>query len=633
MYISAEQLAKSLKQLDAIHPFYGISFLACKELELPVEEPIRVDIAGQETSLLETYYNPLPNSQYYYVPLRSGKNRWVLKNKYPDSTLKKARTSTFRKVFQHPTANEWAWASNYLLLLSLLQVGKKVPVFHLAVWMFRNQNWSNDTKPDDIIRDFFLRFNISEAEQEALFDTTLEMDSISAPLLQEEPVTWKRLGELIGSPPDAPPDEGGGLENLTLIGVGPAKHIVLDLAPRLNIITGDNGLGKTFVLDCAWWALSGTWADPETPVYPRLDSARPAIEFRISGSFAESEKVTFNKTTQSWPLSNDKRPVLPGIVVYARVDGSCVIWDPVRHYWSVEGDRVRGLESDDAVRLSQNEIWDGKDIIKIGKKQPVCNGLIRDWITWQYIHTTDAFDSFSRVLEKLSPQNEEFVLQPGNPTKLPNDARVIPTIKMPYGDTPVVLLSAGIKRILSLAYLLVWTWEEHKAASKLIDKAPQSKLVFLIDEMEAHLHPQWQRVIVPALLDVIKILEQQLEVQLIIATHSPLVLASVEPLFQDKLDGLFTLDLVDQELVAKEVQYIKYGSINSWLTSEIFDLRRPYSVDAEQALVDAKQLQMAEHPDPQKIKEVSARLAQYLPAIDPIWPRWTFFAERNGVDL
>ncbi len=161
---------------------------------------------------------------------------------------------------------------------------------------------------------------------------------------------------------------------------------------------------------------------------------------------------------------------------------------------------------------------------------------------------------------------------------------------MPYGDVPVIFLSAGIKRILSLAYLLVWTWEGHKVASQNIDKAPQSKLVFLIDEMEAHLHPQWQRVIVPALLDVIKILEQQLEVQLIIATHSPLVLASLEPLFQDKSDSLFTLDLVGQELVAKEIQYIKYGSINSWLTSEIFDLRRPYSVDAEKALLDAKQL-------------------------------------------
>jgi hypothetical protein len=556
MYISVEQLAKSLAQLDSTHPFYGISFLACKELELPIGKPIQVDIAGQATSILETYYNPLPNSQYYYVPLRSGrsrKRRWVLKNKYLDSLrIREKSIIAFHNAFQNPIANEWAWASDYLSQLSSLQEGKKVPVFHLAVWMFRNQNWSNDAKPDDIIKEFFMRFNISEAEQGFLFDTKFETHLIATPLLQEEPITWKKLRELIGSPPDTPLDESGGLEKLTLIGVGPAKHIALNLSPRLNIITGDNGLGKTFVLDCAWWALSGTWADPETPAYPRLDSARPAIEFRISGSFAESERVTFNKTTQSWPLSNEKRPVLPGIVVYARVDGSCVIWDPARHYWSAGGDHVRGLESDDAVRLSQNEIWDGKDIIKIGKKQSVCNGLIRDWVTWQYRHATGAFDALSRILEKLSPHPDEFILRPGDPTNLRNDARDMPTIKMPYEDVPVIMLSAGIKRILSLAYLLVWTWEGHKVASKTIDKAPQSKLVFLIDEMEAHLHPQWQRVIVPALLDVIKILEQQLEVQLIIATHSPLVLASVEPLFQDKLDSLFTLDLVGQELVALE---------------------------------------------------------------------------------
>ena len=83
----------------------------------------------------------------------------------------------------------------------------------------------------------------------------------------------------------------------------------------------------------------------------------------------------------------------------------------------------------------------------------------------------------------------------------------------------------------------------------------------------------------------------------------------------------------------KEMQFIKYDSVNSWLTSEIFGLRRPYSIEAEKALVDAKQLQMSEHPDPEKIKEVSARLAQHLPDLDPIWPRWTFFAEKNGVNL
>ena len=31
----------------------------------------------------------------------------------------------------------------------------------------------------------------------------------------------------------------------------------LELAPRINLITGDNGLGKSFLLDVAWWATFG----------------------------------------------------------------------------------------------------------------------------------------------------------------------------------------------------------------------------------------------------------------------------------------------------------------------------------------------------------------------------------------
>ena len=209
----------------------------------------------------------------------------------------------------------------------------------------------------------------------------------------------------------------------------------------------------------------------------------------------------------------------------------------------------------------------------------------------------------------------------------------MPTLKMPYGEVPVIILSAGIRRILSLAYLLVWTWEGHKSASRKIGKTPQSKIVFIIDEMEAHLHPSWQRVIVPALLDVVEVLEKHLEVQLIVATHSPLVLASVESIFSEEADKLFALDLVNQELEVKELQYIKYGSINSWLTSEVFDLKRPYSLGAEEALVAAKQIQLAENPDAKQIREISDRLAKFLPDLDPFWPRWRFFAEKHGVNI
>lgn len=41
------------------------------------------------------------------------------------------------------------------------------------------------------------------------------------------------------------------LKRLELENVGPAPRMELNLAPRLNLVTGDNGLGKSFLLDVA----------------------------------------------------------------------------------------------------------------------------------------------------------------------------------------------------------------------------------------------------------------------------------------------------------------------------------------------------------------------------------------------
>ncbi len=42
------------------------------------------------------------------------------------------------------------------------------------------------------------------------------------------------------------------LKRLSLNGVGPAETFgPVEFAPRLNFITGDNGLGKSFLLDAA----------------------------------------------------------------------------------------------------------------------------------------------------------------------------------------------------------------------------------------------------------------------------------------------------------------------------------------------------------------------------------------------
>jgi predicted ATPase len=65
---------------------------------------------------------------------------------------------------------------------------------------------------------------------------------------------------------------------------------------------------------------------------------------------------------------------------------------------------------------------------------------------------------------------------------------------------------------------------EHLQASKLKREKPADHLILILDEIESHLHPKWQRVILPALLGVAERLKSDLRIQILTATHSPLIL-------------------------------------------------------------------------------------------------------------
>ena len=63
------------------------------------------------------------------------------------------------------------------------------------------------------------------------------------------------------------------IEYLGLENVGPAPEMALDFAPRVNLLTGDNGLGKSFLIDVVWWALTRRWP---REVNRRMTSGHPA---------------------------------------------------------------------------------------------------------------------------------------------------------------------------------------------------------------------------------------------------------------------------------------------------------------------------------------------------------------------
>jgi len=320
---------------------------------------------------------------------------------------------------------------------------------------------------------------------------------------------------------------------------------------------------------------------------------------------------------------------LPGLVIYARFDGSFAIWDPARSQMADQNGRS---DTSGRIFLSREQVWDGtREDTTLGKERWTCNGLMRDWISWQTggDRYQQQYSAFISSLAALSPSESE-PLRPGEPTRFYLDSRSIPTLQMPYEDVPLPYASAAVQRIVALAYALVWAWQEHCVSSSIIRKDPQRHLVLIVDEVEAHLHPMWQRLIVPAIMKVAAGLSSAVKPQLHVATHSPMVLASAETVFDDRCDELHHLKLEDGNVILEELPFIKRGRADLWLVSDAFGLGQARSLPAERAIEDAKALQLASEPSPKEVDEVNARLVSVLAPDDEFWPRWRYFFQQRG---
>ena len=312
---------------------------------------------------------------------------------------------------------------------------------------------------------------------------------------------------------------------------------------------------------------------------------------------------------------------MPGIVVYIRIDGGFSVWDPARNYWRTDPGRPP------AYHFQASQVWDGLDLD--GRR--VCEGLERDWVSWQEGRKPQ-FQALEAVLRVLSPPGE--ALRAGAPQRMfVGEGRDRPTLLIGTQTVPIALASAGIRRILALAYFLVWAWHEHQVAAKLLGKKPEDRVVLLFDEPETHLHPRWQRTVLPSLLKAMEVLRSDDGMagkkgrvpQMLVATHAPLVAASLEPLFDPDLDDLIHLSLQGGEVQVEQGGWAIQGDATNWLVSETFGLEQARSQEAEAAIEAAEAFMRGDKPLPNGLSSraaIHAALQCLLPAGDAFWPRW-----------
>lgn len=100
-----------------------------------------------------------------------------------------------------------------------------------------------------------------------------------------------------------------------------------------------------------------------------------------------------------------------------------------------------------------------------------------------------------------------------------DEGGLFPKITTPSGDLALNVLSQGTQSIVQCLARLIFGYAEYFGFAADAEKMPG---VLLIDDIDAHLHPTWQRRIIPTLIRHLP------KLQIFCSTHSPLMLAGLK---------------------------------------------------------------------------------------------------------
>lgn len=133
-------------------------------------------------------------------------------------------------------------------------------------------------------------------------------------------------------------------------------------------------------------------------------------------------------------------------------------------------------------------------------------------------------------------------------------------------------------------------------------------IILLLDEVDIHLHPKWQRRILPAIQKLLP------NAQVFVSTHSPFVVGSVEDAYVYRLPEP-TKDVCRDPYIPESIPAVPSAAGKSYqlILSEIFDVAEEFDVETEQQLARFKVLKTAYLKAPEDDTELMS-LAQTLSA-------------------
>lgn len=406
------------------------------------------------------------------------------------------------------------------------------------------------------------------------------------------------------------------IKKLNLTNYRDAQNLSLELNPKLNVFIGVNGSGKSTVLDAidimlSWITSRINYSNASGRSINENDitNGKPTASIQLSCVTSEVKNIDwtlfksrkghlaldgksnfrdlneYTKTIQSKITEKKEEVNLPLLVYYpvnrvvldiplrirekhvfnllSAYDGALTSAADFRTFF--EWFRAReDLENETRILLedASGNIQAITRVIQSLKELENASKIIPLKSTQS---TTEIDDSqfpdpqlaaVRRALKEFLPEFSNLTVR-RNPLRMEvtkNEKRLIVN-QLSDGEKSLIALIGDLARRLSIA---------NPVSSNPLDGSG----IVIIDEIDLHLHPKWQRMIIPKLIEVFP------NCQFIISTHSPSVITHVQP------DNLFCMEQTESGIVSKRPSE-SYGKTVERVLEDIMGLEttRPNEIN------------------------------------------------------
>lgn len=372
-----------------------------------------------------------------------------------------------------------------------------------------------------------------------------------------------------------------------------------------TIILGDNGVGKSTVLRCLGYFM--TYDKPqkfeEHSIYFSINFPRDAQPLPLRNNGANLSSI-FGEFAVGKGIEESK-PVLPENVSFIQFFPSVSRKSGFDVGFNLSQSVLRGLAcygygaSRSTGSSTLGEVQDPNEfcISLYNEHADLLNA--EEWfLQADYRIKSDDnplikqnFELLKKALIDILDEVTEIKVSPVAPGGNPQQGLQFLT---PYGWVRLREMSLGYQT------MVVWITD---FASKLFIRYPESKnplaepAIVLIDEIDLHLHPEWQRKLIGYLSQLF------LNTQFIATAHSPLVVQAAG----DAGANVVLLKRVgDQTIVEQNPENVRGWRIDQILTSELFGLETARSLETERKMHRQAALLNKEQLTPKERKELNA---------------------------